>query len=1129
MRFAEVLKEVVWCLLGEGQVSYQRLRRDFDLDEAQLEDLRTLLIATKRCAVDRDGRFLVWAPAGPPERAPALAPLPPAAADAPALPDAARRQLTVMFCDLVGSTDLSTRLDPEDLSDLIGAYRDAVTTIVRRYDGFVAKYMGDGILVYFGYPYSQGRDAERALHTAIEIVEAMPGLNAGIAGGRGIALAVRIGVATGLVMVGETIGEGAATEQAVVGETPNLAARLQGLAPPDGIVVGALTRQLAGDGFHYEDLGPQQVKGVPEPVTAWRVTLRRQAESETEGGPATPTLLVGRDEEVGLLRRAWHQASDERRGQVVLLSGEPGIGKSSLIRTLRAELQGEAPRRMTFQCSPYHADSALYPVVEHLKRAARWEAGDSPATRLEKLETMLGAYGLPLAETAPLVAALLSLEVPEGRYPRLDLTPQQLRQQTQDALIAMMLEEAERRPVLAMWEDLHWADASTLELIGLLIEQVPTVPLLMILTFRPEFNPPWPGRSHQTPITLNRLERPQTEALARQLAGGRALPEPVLEHIVRKTDGVPLYVEELTKAVLSSGNLREEGDRYELTGPLSGLAIPASLQEVLMSRLDRLPSMREVAQLGAVLGREFAYDMLRSVAAVEETRLRDGLGLLVDAELLYQRGRPPRATYVFKHALIQDAAYQSLLRRTRQQYHQRVATLLERDFPEIVASQPDLVAHHYTEAGAADAAIAYWLKAGRKAAQRSANQEVIGHAGRALELLAVLPPGRERDARELPLQRLVCSALMASKGYGAAETNVAFQRARELCEVLDSDEILPVLSGVCLFELTRAHHGMARDIGLEIAGRARSGGDVASEIVGLVYAGCGYIHLGDCVPAVEVCRRAGQLFEAERPSGFGLRFGIEAQAAGYAYGGWALWLAGQPDQARASGERTLAILETVPHPFSLARAYYWTAVIHQMRGDWPMVEERARQAVKASQELGFPMSAATGRVLHGAARAALGDAEAGIREMRLGLADYHATGARFQRSYLLCLLAEALGDQGRLDEALEAVEEAREFVEATDERYWEAELARVQARLLLAGGTDEAVVDAHLVRGLEIARAQQARSLELRAATALARHRSVRGECAAAASLLRPVLAGFSEGFDTPDLVGAKALLAQMG
>jgi class 3 adenylate cyclase len=834
VKFARVLKELLWCLVTEGGISYRRIKLSFGLDDDAVEEIRRELIGIKRLAVDVDGELLVWAPEGRPallERTALSQPLPalrhaerqpPSAADRD-LPGAERRHLTVMFCDLAGSTHLSTRLDPEDMSDVIRAYQEAVSEAVRRFDGYIAKFMGDGVLIYFGYPNAQEKDAERAVRTGLAILDALPALNAGISGGNGTRFAVRIGIASGLVVVGETIGKGAAREQTVVGDTPNLAARLQALSGPDAILISAATHDLVGDIFACEGLGAHALKGIAEPVQVWRVAGLREEEEEEDAEFETTAAdfpLVGRDEEVGLLRRAWQQTKEEGHGQVVFVSGEAGIGKSALIDTLRRKVRAEELTRITFRCSPYHTNSALYPLVEHWKRLARWQPEDDVATRLVKLESALAPYRLPRAEAVPLFASLLSLPLGDS-YPRLDLTPEQLKEQTGDALVALTLEEAERHPLLAVWEDVHWADQSTLDLLGQLIDQAPTVPFLIVLTFRPEFTPPWPVRSHVRPLTLSRLERPQIEVMATRLAGGKALPVEVVEHIVQKTDGVPLFVEEMTKAVLGSGVLRADGDRYTLTGPLSEISIPASLHESLMARLDRLPTLREVAQLGAVLGRDFAYEMLRAITALDEPRLRDVLGRLVEAELLYQRGRPPRSRYIFKHALIQDAAYQSLLRRTRQQYHRQVAELLESSFADTVEASPELVAHHYSEAGLPQQAVTYWQRAGEKATRRSANQEAIGHLTAGLAQLEQLPETPERAKRELALQRLLGQASFATRGYASPEATRAFRRARELCAAIGDDvSIYPILFGVWLLQLTGAYHTNAETTANEILERA---------------------------------------------------------------------------------------------------------------------------------------------------------------------------------------------------------------------------------------------------------------------------------------------------------------------
>jgi class 3 adenylate cyclase/tetratricopeptide (TPR) repeat protein len=796
-----------------------------------------------------------------------------------------------MFCDLIGSTKLAGQLDPEDLREVVRAYQETAAEVIQNFDGHIAQYLGDGLLVYFGYPRAHEDDAHRAVRAGLGIVEAIGTLNSSLEATDGIRVAVRLSIHTGPVVVGEMGGAGR-HEQLALGETPNIAARLEGLAEPDTVVISAMTKLLVEGAFDLEDLGSHRLKGVPEPIAVARVLnpIARQSDEEWAVSDVL-TTLVGRDEEIGLLLRRWEQ-SKEGFGQVVLINGEPGIGKSALADVIREQVAREGYTRATYRCSPYHTNSALYPVITHLQRLWRWEREDTPAEKLDKMEETLRTTSLPLKEAVPLFAALFSLPLPEGRYPPLGLTPQQEKQQTQDALTAWLLEEAERQPVLVVYEDLHWADPSTIENLGLLVEQVPTAPMLTVLIFRPQFVPPWPTRSHMTPITLNRLERPQVEAMITQLGGGKALPAEVVQHIVAKTDGVPLYVEELTKMLLESDFLQEEAGHYALAGALSNVAIPATLQDSLMARLDRLPMVREVAQLGAVLGREFAYEMLRTLAAVEESTLQDRLGQLVGAELLYQRGRPPRAKYMFKHALIQDAAYASLLKRTRQQYHQQIAQMLEAEFPETVEAEPELVAHHYTEAGLNEQAVGYWHQAGKRATQRSANVEAINHLTKGLEVLMTLPDTLERARKELDLQTTIGPVLMAVKGFGSPDTKRAYARARELCQqVGETPQLFPVLHGLWRFYMVRAELQTTRELAEQLFTLAQRVQDPALLLEAHRVLGLTMYWLGEMAPAREHLEQGTALYDPQQHRSHAFVYGQDPGVACRCLAAWmGAWL-----------------------------------------------------------------------------------------------------------------------------------------------------------------------------------------------------------------------------------------------
>jgi class 3 adenylate cyclase len=793
MTFEEILDQAIALLQRRGRITYRTLKRQFQLDDAALADLTIELIKGQRLAVDEDGEVLVWTGAvGMTQESVTLSSPPPlqpgtrntlrmhsdTAPPAPPIPAAERRQLTVLFCDLVDSTTLARQLDPEDLREVVRAYQDTCAKVIARYEGHIAQYLGDGLLVYFGYPQAHEDDAQRAVRAGLGMVEAVGQLNTRLAPEHNVQLAVRLGIHTGLVVVGE-MGGGTRQEQLALGETPNIAARLQEIAAPNTLVISAATLQLLGGFFAYQPAGTPLLKGLTQPLAIYRVLYEQMARSRLEvAGSMGLTPLVGREQEEGVLLERWAQVKDGS-GQVVLLSGEAGIGKSRLVQVLTTQVASEPQAWLTpCQCSPYHQHSALYPLIDLLERVAlHFEREESPAHKLRKLEGFLVQYGLPLAEIVPLFAALLALPLP-AEYAPLPLAPEQQKQQLLHALLTILLRIAAQQPVLFVMEDLHWVDPSTLELLSLLVDQGPTARILALLTFRPDFSPPWTGRSHCTQVTVHRLPRQQAVEVIRQVAHGKDLPPEVVEQIVAKTNGVPLFVEELTKMVLESGLLQEREERYALLGPLPPLAIPATLHDSLMARLDRLTTVKALAQLGATLGREFSYALLQAVSPWDEGTVQRGLQQLVEAEFLYQRGLPPQATYFFKHALIQEAAYQSLLRSTRQQYHQRIAQVLEACFPEVCETQPELLAHHYAEAGLTDQAVDYWQRAGQHALALAGAQHARSWELRAAVSLSRLwqQQGRRDDARTL----LAPIYGWFSEGFDTAD----LQEAKALLEAL---------------------------------------------------------------------------------------------------------------------------------------------------------------------------------------------------------------------------------------------------------------------------------------------------------------------------------------------------------
>jgi class 3 adenylate cyclase/tetratricopeptide (TPR) repeat protein len=806
-----------------------------------------------------------------------------------------------MFCDLVGSTPLAEQLDPEDLREVIRAYQQMCAEVIQRFEGHLAQLLGDGLLVYFGWPQAHDDDAQRAVQASLSILAAMDTLNIRLERDKGLRLAVRVGIHTGLVVVGEMGGHGR-REQLALGDTPNVAARIQGLAAPDTVLISAATHRLVQGYFTVAVLGPQTLKGVAAPVSVYRVLGVSAAQSRLDVAATTGlTPLVGRESELALLLERWAQ-STAGLGQVVLLSGEGGIGKSRLVEVLRQRAVGEGSPCIVLRCSPYHTHSALYPVIEHLQRWLAWRRDEPPAAKLDRLEGVLQPSRLALDEVVPLLAALLSVPLPERRYPPVLLSPQQQRQRTLDTLVAWLLADAERQPVLAVWEDLHWADPSTLELLSLVIDQAPMTRMLTLVTARPEFRPPWAPRSHLTQLTLGRLPRPQVETMVRQLTGGKPLPAQVLAQVVAKTDGVPLFIEELVKMLLESGLIREDADRYALTGPLPPLAIPATLQDSLMARLDRLATARAVAQLGAVLGREFAYELIRAVAPMDEATVQRGLAQLVDAELLYQRGRPPQARYLFKHALIQETAYQSLLKSTRQQFHQQSAQALAAQFPEIVETQPELIARHYTEAGLTEQAIPSWQRAGQQARQRSANLEAVQHLTTGLALLATLPDTPARAQQEIDLQMALGPALMATKGPAAPAVEQTYARARALCaQVGDTPQLLPTLWGLCRFYRARGALPTAWELGEQLY-RLAQGAVAPTHLLEAHDAlGSTLFHLGEYAAAQTHLEQGIALTDPEAQQALALHHDVAPGVTCLAYAANILWCPGLSDAGPAAG------------------------------------------------------------------------------------------------------------------------------------------------------------------------------------------------------------------------------------
>jgi class 3 adenylate cyclase/predicted ATPase len=1112
--------DVAAWLQGLGLERYAPAFRDNEIDwdalpklsAEDLKDLGVVLGGHRRRLLDAIAALGATVPAASVTAAPR---------DAPAPADAERRQLTVMFCDLVGSTALSARLDPEDLREVVGAYHRAVAGIVAGFDGFVAKYMGDGVLVYFGYPRAHEDDAERAVRAGLGVIDAVARLDI-----KPAPLRARVGIATGLVVVGDLIGEGSAQEQSVVGETPNLAARLQALAEPDAVVIAAGTRRLVGDFFEVRDLGAVEVKGIAAPVPAWQVLRPSVVASRFEAlrGVAL-TGLVGRDEEIDLLLRRWARAK-AGDGQVVLLSGEAGLGKSRITAALEERLHTERHIRLRYFCSPYHQDSALFPFIDQLGRASGFAPDDPPAARREKLEAVLASTAPPDEDMAVL-ADLLSLPASE-RHPLPNLSPQRKKERTLEALIRQLEGLARQQPVVMVFEDTHWIDPTSRELLDLTVERVRSLPVLLIVTFRPEFLPPWTGQPQVSMLALNRLDRHDRTVLVGQIAGGKALPDEVVAQIVDRADGVPLFVEELTKSVLESGLLRAEADRYVLDGALPPFAIPTSLHASLMARLDRLASVRHVAQTGAAIGREFSYGLLRTVSRLPEDELQAALARLVASELVFQRGTPPDAVYAFKHALVQETAHGSLLRGIRQQLHAQIAEALAAHSPEMMDGQPEIFAQHYAEAGLVEKSVVCWSKAGHRSVARSAMAEAAAQFQKGLDQLALMPDTPERQRQELEFYGALGAVLMAVKGYAAPETGHAYARARELWEQLGSpSEFLHVPCGQVFYHVNRCEFDLAQRLAEDLLRLSRQHNDSAGLVLGHTCSGRTLVSTGRFGSSRAHLKEALALYDPTSHRSLVHQVGIDPQVTSQTNLGLVLFCLGFPDQALAQRSAAVAGARRLAHPPSLALSLGIGTILLSLVGDNPALEERADELVSVAAEHGFSLYSAAGTILRGWVKVKNGDVTEGLSLLRAGSTAYRAIGQQAWMPYFITLLAAACEIAGQIDEASALLDDALQIVERTGERWFAAELKRQKGGLLLRQGHFEAAEELYR-KALSIAEEQGAKLWELRAAASLARLRRDQGSRGEARDLLAPVYGWFTEGFATPDLKAAKALLDEL-
>jgi class 3 adenylate cyclase/predicted ATPase len=1055
------------------------------------------------------------------------------AAEPSATPRAAdvaeRRQVTVMFSDLVGSTELSARMDPEDLRELISVYQKCVAEAVQRFGGFVARYMGDGVLVYFGYPEAHEDDAEQAVRAGLEVIASVTAL----ALKTPALLQTRIGIATGLVVVGDLIGSGEAQERAVVGKTPNIAARLQGIAEPNSVVISEATRSLLGNLFELKDLGARDLKGLAGPVRAWLALRASTVESRFEAlHPSDLTALVGREEETELLLRRWSRAKSGE-GRVVLISGEAGVGKSRLTAALLESLASEPHTRLRYFCSPQHTDSAFYPIIGQMERAARLLHDDTPQQKLDKLDALLAQTSTSIQDAA-LFAEMLSLPN-DGRYPALELTPQQRRQKTLEALTTQLETLSRQTPVLMIFEDVHWTDPTSLEAFARAVDRIRGLRVLLLVTSRPEFEAPWLGRPHVTALFVNRLAEHEAGAMIDCLVGSGLLSASIRKDIIERADGIPLFVEEMTKAALEAGG-EKAAERAVAAVPSS--AVPASLYAPLMARLDRLGGpAKELAQIAAAIGREFSHAFLNAVMRKPDAELGSALDRLIAAGLLFRQGVPPHATYLFKHALVRDAAYGTLLREQRRALHARIADTLEVQFADIAESRPELLARHWTEAGKIEKAAGLWGKAGQRSLARSALVEATEQLTRALEQIATLPGTPAVRSEQIKLQVALVNALMHVKGYAAPEPKAAVEQARRFIERQEElgeppeDPLLlfSVLYGGWAASYVAFDGDVTRELASQFMSLAEKQGQTVPVMIGHRLLGTSLMLNGAIAQGRAHFNQACALYDPATHRPLATRFGQDVGVSNFVYRALAHWMLGYPETALADTDHALENAREGGHASTLMYAQLHTSFTNILSGKYAEATAQSNEVVRLADEKGAALWKALGMMENGCVPALSGKASEAVEMIAPALTTYRSTGSNVYLPFFWSHLSWAHADLGQFDDAWRCICEAMTAVETTKERWFEAEINRIKGEIALKLpklGSSQA--EEYFERALAVARAQQAKSWELRAATSMARLWCDQGTREKARALLAPIYDWFTEGFDTHDLKQAKALLIEI-